>query len=57
MLITKKKKKRNRTQFNYALFSHTPEARTSIETRAALTIGLGGAEAPGPSKEGARDWL
>lgn len=25
--------------------------------RAALTIGLGGAEAPGPKQGGGRDWL
>ncbi len=28
-----------------------------VYIRAVLTIGLGGAEAPEPSKEGARDWL
>ncbi len=30
---------------------------TTCRIRAALTIGLGGAEARGPCKEGARDWL
>ncbi len=43
-------------EISWVLRSETHIYQTALTSKAVLPIELGGAEAPGPSKEGARDW-